>query len=386
MESKADNDIDDRRGLSDIPLAIFQTELIDLAFETASKIPVDPHIKDRSRAQEAVVSTCIQLDQPQRAAGFINRIDNWRRGSCYADLAIYCVKKDLLEEAQHFLDLANEISDTAEDWRKDRIKVKIAQAHTLLGDHESAGQFDSNVAPSEQGKVALTKATVSNENSFDEQMRSLEALVDSENFDLQKNVLIAYAELFSRFYEDPSRRSQVEGEIRTSWERIPILIRIELLNRLAEGALDHSDLSKALALVNEAQVLVDDHQWPIERRIPLIAKLVGLRYRADDTARARSAADAAITRFDEERDTIVNIWRAGALRPLAEAYQAMGGHQAALAVYKKTIEEGVENPNSRPRAEDLSATCASMAVAGVEPDAALWARIREIHKALENPW
>jgi hypothetical protein len=58
----------------------------------------------------------------------------------------------------------------------------------------------------------------------------------------------------------------------------------------------------------------------------------------------------------------------------------------ALAVYKQAAEAAVENPNSRPRAEDLSAICLSMAKRTVEPDAALWARIREIKSALGEPW
>jgi len=82
----------------------------------------------------------------------------------------------------------------------------------------------------------------------------------------------------------------------------------------------------------------------------------------------------------------VNIYRAGALRPLAEAYQSMGDTAAALTVFKKAVEEGVENPNSRPRVEDLSATCRSMALSGVEPDADLWARLREVFTGLGQPW
>ena len=64
----------------------------------------------------------------------------------------------------------------------------------------------------------------------------------------------------------------------------------------------------------------------------------------------------------------------------------MGDTATALSAYKRAVEEGVENPNSRPRAEDLSATCLSMAVHGVEPDAVLWTRIRQINDGLGDPW
>jgi hypothetical protein len=64
----------------------------------------------------------------------------------------------------------------------------------------------------------------------------------------------------------------------------------------------------------------------------------------------------------------------------------MGDEAGALFVYRQAVEEGVENPNSRPRAEDLSATCCSMALHAVEPDAELWKRIRQISEQLGDPW
>jgi hypothetical protein len=82
----------------------------------------------------------------------------------------------------------------------------------------------------------------------------------------------------------------------------------------------------------------------------------------------------------------VNIYKADTLIPLAEAYQMIAGATDSMAVYKRAVEAAVENPNSRPRAEDLSAICLSMAKRLVEPDAALWARVRELKGALGEPW
>ena len=90
--------------------------------------------------------------------------------------------------------------------------------------------------------------------------------------------------------------------------------------------------------------------------------------------------------FAAKREEIVDIYRAGALRTIAETYQAMGETAAASKTYKQAIEAGIENPNSRPRAEDLSATLCSMAVHGVEPDAGLWTRITDIEAGLGDPW
>ena len=94
----------------------------------------------------------------------------------------------------------------------------------------------------------------------------------------------------------------------------------------------------------------------------------------------------AIEADDAERERIAPIFRASALRPIAETYQSMGDNAAALALYKRVVEEGANNKNARPRAEDLSATCRSMALNAAEPDSELWARLREISAGLCNPW
>src|SRR5262249_42652516 len=103
-----------------------------------------------------------------------------------------------------------------------------------------------------------------------------------------------------------------------------------------------------------------------------------------DGARRELADTRAL--FDAERAKIVDIYRAGALRKVAEAACAMDDAGTASTLYERALEEGVVNPNSRPRADDLVATCTSMAVRAVEPNARLRARTHEICDKLGNPW
>jgi len=372
--------------LTDKPLAAYQNELLDHAFETAAAIPVKPHIKDRVRAQEKVVEASLELDQPLRAHSLIERIDNWRRGSGYCDLAFYCARHGYTGETQQYLNLAVQISESAEDWRRDQIRVKIANTYNWLELTQQTDQLETGVVDSESGKVAVVKTMIAGEDHFDEQMNALDALIAPGNFDIVENALKACANLFNRFYDDAGRRLLAEEKIKTSWGKLPIFKRVELLTELAWFALDHTDQAKALELVNEAQLLMDGAQWRPEHSIPMISELVKMRFRAGDMQKARTDADGLLALFDSQRDKIVNIYRAGALRPLAEAYQSMGDTDAALAVYKRAVEEGVENPNSRPRAEDLSATCCSMALHSMEPDAELWTRILQIKEELGDPW
>ena len=96
---------------------------------------------------------------------------------------------------------------------------------------------------------------IAGEDYFDEQMNALDALIAPGNFDIVENALKTCANFFNRFYDDTERRSLVEGKIKTSWGKLPVFMRIELLAELAGFALDHADQAKALELVNEAQPL-----------------------------------------------------------------------------------------------------------------------------------
>jgi tetratricopeptide (TPR) repeat protein len=174
--------------------------------------------------------------------------------------------------------------------------------------------------------------------------------------------------------------------MKAAWQTLPLTVRIESLMTLANAALAHDDKTKAIALLDEARPFLDDYDWSARLRLPLDARLAAIRHRAGDTERARSEADAALALYEAERSIITNIYRAGVLRPLAEAYFEMGDAATARAIYARALEEGVVNPNSRPRAEDLSDTCCSMARTGLEPDERMWDRIREIKKGLSHPW
>jgi tetratricopeptide (TPR) repeat protein len=349
-------------------------------------MPVDPHIKNRSRLQEAVVATCLALEQPERALLYAGQIRDWRRGAAYADLALFHAQRRADTEVQSLMDRAAEIADGEEDWRKERIRVKIARVHALMGRAEMATRFEEGVEPAERGKVARIEAMIAAPDSFDEQMEALTTLIDTQQFDIVRNALVACAKLFNRFYDDLDCRTKAEDKIKASWGSLPVFVRMELLMELANASLAHADSTKALALLDEAKNLVEIPRWQPQSIIPLMAQLARLRFRAGDEAGARAEAELALALFDAKRDTIVNIYRAQTLRPIAEAYYAMGDTDAALDLYKRAVEAGMENPNSRPRADDLVAVCCSLALHAVEPDAVLASRIREIQAGLSDPW
>ncbi|MEJ5259723.1 MAG: hypothetical protein WHS88_05990 [Anaerohalosphaeraceae bacterium] len=381
--------------LQDQPLEPWRLELLDLAFETAAKIPVKPHLKDRSRAQAMVVETALKLDQPGRALRYLQRIDNWRRGACLADLAVYAARRGKAPLAEQYLRLAREIAEKGlpnaspepvQEWRQDLIKSKIAQVYAQLGQLETALKAQEGLEPSQRGKMLLGKAQLQQKDLFDKEVQRLESELKRNNEDVRNNVLFSYAQMYDMVYDQKEQRTELEEKIRNSWSPLPAFLRIRLLTQLTEAALEHTDSAKALELLEEARQLLDKYQWPDETLFALGAPLAALRYRAGQREQAQKEAQELLKTYEARRQAIFNIYRAAALRPLAEAYAKMEDKDAALALYKRAVEEGVENPNSRPRAEDLAATCCSMVLSAVEPDAELRERIRQIHKGLGQPW
>ncbi|MBI5435271.1 MAG: hypothetical protein HZA52_20725 [Planctomycetes bacterium] len=387
---------DELATLADAPLSPPRAELLELAFDAASAFPTNPHAKNRSRAQETVIQACLELERFRTASLWSERVDDWRRGTCYAELAYRLAERGSTAAAEASLALARTVAeraekavsdeDTEQTWRRDRVLAGIARTELLLGRHGKAEELAAGLTDSEAGRVEIARAAGFDEEQFEAHLKSVDETVAVGNFDLMKAALESCVRLFDRFYGDAERRERVEAKIKSSWNKLPIDVRVDLMFALTESALDHQDHVRALALVEESKQIVDGARWLPEDRIPVLARLASLRFRAGDVATARSDASFALAFYDAEHTKIVDVYRAGALRPLAETYQTFGDRDEARKVYALALEAGATNPNSRPRAQDLVATCCSMAVSGFEPDPELRARARALRDALGEPW
>jgi hypothetical protein len=376
---------------ADKQLSGSQEKLLDLAFRTASALPANPHQKTRCRLQQDVVDTCFALDVPRRGLACTEKIEDWRRGLCYAAFAYYSVTHGASEEVPHYLELAQQVAAQGEpvitqDWQKARIQVGIARTHAWLGHAGEAAALEAGLEHAEIGKVDAVRAQRADPAAFDAQLHALEQTLAAGDLDLCKNALETGAQLFNRYYADADRRARVEQALRLDGTKIPLQIRIDSLIELSGFAIEHTDLPKALELAQGARKIFDSAAWQPEDQVQIPARLAALRFRAGAKEEARAELQATLARYESERAQITDIYRASALRPVAEAWVAMGDAPAALAAYGRAVEEGVGNPNSRPRAEDLVATCLSLARNGVEPDKELWGRIEKAFAGLGAPW
>jgi tetratricopeptide (TPR) repeat protein len=255
-----------------------------------------------------------------------------------------------------------------------------------LGQAEEAARSAAGVVDAELARIERARAAGTSAEDFDLRMDGLEAALNAANFDQARGLLEGCAALYERFYDDAERRARAEDAVKHGWVKLPLQVRIELIQGLAETDLRRGDATRALALLDEAQALFAGARWLLEDQIRIHAGLIAARHRAGDCARARREAEGLLAVYNERRAEIVNIERAGALRALAAAHAAMGQGPAAMECLRRAAEEGMENPNARPRANDLVATCIALATLDLEPDARFAARLREICAALRDPW
>ena len=133
--------------LRDADVAPFQRALLELAFEAASKFPTFPHSKNRGRAQEEVLVACFELGLPKLALQFAPDTEGWRRGLAYADYAYYCAKQGVTKNVDRYLELAEAVASeessdpNAQQWRIDKVRLKIARAHAAMGQLEKAEEI-----------------------------------------------------------------------------------------------------------------------------------------------------------------------------------------------------------------------------------------------------
>lgn len=378
--------------LRDAELAPFRAQLLELAFEAASAMPSKPHVKSRSQAQEAVIGACLELDQPARAQAWIERIENWRRGTAWADLALHCIRKgERGAHVERFLERAYVESEAPEDeigqsWRRDRIKAKLALAYGLLGRRAESMMFRSGLENAEAARLAVFEAERATDEQFHALIETLDEAARIGDFSMTQYALDASAALYKRFYSNEARRTKIEERVEDYWRTAPFGLRIDVLLGFAEAAHEHGDREHALAVLAKTLEQIGSARWTPMDYSPVMGRLAAAYRSVGEPAKASECVRAAIEKFEAEREQIWNFERGAALRPIAQAQAELGDLATALATYRRAVEEGAENPNARTRAEDLAATCSSMARAGVEPDDKLFARLREIRAGLKDPW
>ncbi|MGB3965133.1 MAG: hypothetical protein WBO45_00270 [Planctomycetota bacterium] len=380
-------------------VAPWQRDLLQLAFDAASAFPLDPHRKNRGRAQDVVVRACFTLGMQDVAVGYGGQIADWRRGTAYAEFAACLAARGEAARARDYIALAERVAKAereapaGQEWRCDLIALQVARAWTLLGDPDAASKAAARIEPNSTNAVDDRWATTAAERvrslaagDADRELAAIDAAFPTMSLGQQHTAMVTLANLHERFFTAAAVRTFCEQRVAKTWERVTPALRLDALERLVRTNISNGDVATARNLLATMRTIVDGHAWRAEDRMPQLARLVELTAATGDRERARADAEAALAAWHAERETIVNIWRARALRPLALAFHALGERARCQELLALVLEESLENPNSRPRCDDLVDTCTALAIAGVEPSAGLWTRLREIRTGLGHPW
>ncbi|MCA8943658.1 MAG: hypothetical protein KDB80_13930 [Planctomycetes bacterium] len=377
------------------PVEAFQTELLRMAFRATEKFPLDPQIKNRCREREEVVSAALQLGSTELALEFTRQIENWRKGACYALVARELVEQGKTANVEGYLDqalasISAESGATGQAWRVDRVRALVAVVKAMLGDDAKAHELAATIDTDAQREVLVVdEARTLRDEDFDKALRQVDAVCKSGSFEPVTAQLRKCVRLYDRYFADTERRAALEERIcRAALKSTPAMVRVELLTDSARVAAMHGDRAKAEELIGLASdLMAETPKWNPEHRLPLDAAIAEALHLAGATDKARERLAAAIDYFDANKQFVINMFRGNALRPIAEAYHAIGDEQASIDLYAKILDEAFVNPNARPRAMDFIATCCSLAVHHIEPTAELRQRLNGIvDEELDSPW
>ncbi len=365
--------------------------ILGLAAEAAESMPLRPHVKTRSRLQAQIVETAIAAGEYDFAMSVIPRIANWRKGLAQAAIAADLAERGEAKRARAALADAEAIEVTLNDefvqgWRRDRVRARIAAAYAHLGEIEKAALIQARLTSSEAGRLAALAARMTGLERIDENTAAFVAICETGDLEQIRSALLGIAEFYGRVDGDEERLARLEQTIRDNWTRIPVEPRIEILEKLAAEDLEARRVEHARALIDEIEVMVRGNRWNPEQTIALMAKVGRHRHAAGQPEKALAILREAASMYDEKRASIVSIWRGRSLRPLAEAFMAAGSQASAVELYERVLVEAVENPNSRPRLEDLVLTCNSIVASGVVAPESLRKALMRTKAALGSPW
>ena len=367
-----------------------EQELFDIAYGAASEMPLSPHIKNRSRAQESVVQAMLLKGQVASARAATEGIENWRKGLSHGHLALFSALRGDRVAAEEHIKFARNIAanpteKNVQEWRADRIAARVLLSEELL----SAGMKDLTISPAiEKGDRAddeAIRAHLLKESELDEFFLTTDSLMQSGDLEEVSRIMQTLAFLHARLYERSEVRSQIEALVQQNCVKVPLQICVELKMHLAENMLYKGEKESAAAWLTEVSGHMEASSWPPERGLPIEAKLYSLAHRAGDEG-SKELLDGLLPKYHQNLRYIVDIYRAGVLRAIAEAYHEIGDEGSCLSFLRMAVDAGVQNPNSRPRAHDLTATCLLLIRLDVEPDEDLMNSLRRVRDGLGDPW
>ena len=360
--------------------------ILDQAMAVASAIPIKIHDRERAQCQEWVALAYLDGGDPIAAARCAESIEGWRRGECEGLIGVQYALKGDRELALKYARLAMERAIGEQDWRRERIQIEAAKTHAILGNAATARDLSAGASQAETGKVDGAVIPVLTPEQFEAQAKVLDEVIKGGTFDGMRNALDAYLPLLRRMTANREQALAAAATIDAALPAMPMDLQIIYGTRLASALQALGEKDRAKERLDLAAKQVAETVFLPEDLTPMQVEVAKARVGLGDMDGARAALDAALTSYESRKKEIVDVFRARSPRALAEGYMAIGDQAKAETCWLEALAAGTINPNSRPRAEDLSATLVAMARSGATITPALRERIAMCRKSLGEPW
>ncbi len=356
---------------------------LDKAYNVASSIAVDPHIKTRSLYQSKVVSVALELDMPKTAENYARQIRNWRAGLGLARVALYNAQAGDVEGVAKLVSEAIERGeDPLQDWRLNKVRSISSAALHLSGDDKNAKNVSEDLLPAERMEFDQAVASTVESKNIDEQIIACAKQINSMNFDEKISGLSSLLSLLEVVVSQEAYRNEINDLINRGINDLPFFHRINFRVRVIEIHLDANYRLPALKMADALLSEINELNLGAPDKIAAISKLANLYYKCDDVEKARMLLSNGAQLYDEAEKSIVNIDRCELLLMLAEVAHTSESAGIRDDLYLRALQAAFVNVNHRPRAEDVTQIYCSLAVNQVEPGELLSLTLDEKYSVL----
>ena len=345
-----------------------QTQALEMAFRVASRIPVNPHVSDRSKAQYEVLQNYLALGLIEEAAKMANKIINWRRGILYTDAAEYYARRKDEEKMNEYLALASEFADSIEGfnagWQKQRVIGRIATVLAIAGLFEKAKEMtlkDPGTATLGVREEELVR--IHARGNHEEAMKELKVMEDSKHWEVHECVAKVYLRILKSLGKDaaPERSNTIRDRFYAVVKKLPALKQLPLYCSFSRIAfeIDRKDLGKEALDTVEG----DLNRRKLDATFD-IANLVELANVYDKVVGESKIAESTLNRAKEllsKSEFLPSMKRVNANLALAVGYAGHANRQQAWHYFRQALKIANEQKNGRPRALAVADVCTAIA-------------------------
>ena len=343
-------------------------QILDLAFRVASRIPVKPHISDRSRSQYDVLKAYVDLGLVEEAAKRANEIANWRRGIIYTDIAERYVRNKNEKKMREYLEQAQEFADTIEGfnagWQKERVFGRVATVLAIAGLFDEAKEITSKLP----GKTTLgvrveELARISDMKDYEKSMEELGAMAESKHWEVQECVAKVYIRILKSLGKEatPERCNTIKDRFYAVVQKLPALMQDSLYCSLSRTYFEIGRQNIAEEVLSKVEDRLKDRE--LDATFDVV-NLVELAKVYDEVAGQRERAELALGRAKEllsKSEFLPSMKQVSPNLALAGGYAVHGKKQEAWEYFQKALKFANGQKNGRPRALAIANACTAIA-------------------------